>query len=164
MCLCRTYCEKISRHAGSPVSYTHLAVLQVPMEEASRFGIMHADANGIIDDFEEKPKHPKSNQASMGIYVFSKEALERYLRLDAADPSSDNDFGKNVIPAMLHASEKLLAYPFEGYWKDVGTLDSLWEANMDLLGAQPVSYTHLDVYKRQWFASRNGGCIRSVSI
>ena len=112
----------IAEHKQAQAACT-IAVLQVPMEEASRFGIMHADANGIIDDFEEKPKHPKSNQASMGIYVFSKEALERYLRLDAADPSSDNDFGKNVIPAMLRASEKLLAYPFEGYWKDVGTLD-----------------------------------------
>ena len=82
----------------------------------------------------------------MGIYVFSKEALERYLRLDAADPSSDNDFGKNVIPAMLRASEKLLAYPFEGYWKDVGTLDSLWEANMDLLGTNPV----FNLYDKEW--------------
>ena len=119
------YAKMIAAHKQAQAACT-IAVLQVPMEEASRFGIMHADENGIIDDFEEKPKHPKSNQASMGIYVFSKEALERYLRLDAADPSSDNDFGKNVIPAMLRASEKLLAYPFEGYWKDVGTLDSLW--------------------------------------
>ena len=135
------YAKMIAAHKQAQAACT-IAVLQVPMEEASRFGIMHADENGIIDDFEEKPKHPKSNQASMGIYVFSKEALERYLRLDAADPSSDNDFGKNVIPAMLRASEKLLAYPFEGYWKDVGTLDSLWEANMDLLGAQPKFNLH----------------------
>ncbi len=110
-----------------------IAVLNVPLEEASRFGIMSADEEGIIYDFEEKPKEPKSTLASMGVYIFTWECLRRYLTEDEADPKSSNDFGKNIIPKMLAAGQKMVAYPFDGYWKDVGTIDSLWEANMDLL-------------------------------
>ena len=110
-----------------------IAVLDVPLEEASRFGIMSADEEGTIYDFEEKPKEPKSTLASMGVYIFSWECLRRYLTEDEADPKSSNDFGKNIIPKMLAAGQKMVAYPFDGYWKDVGTIDSLWEANMDLL-------------------------------
>ena len=110
-----------------------IAVLDVPLEEASRFGIMSADEEGAIYDFEEKPKEPKSTLASMGVYIFSWECLRRYLTEDEADPKSSNDFGKNIIPKMLAAGQKMVAYPFDGYWKDVGTIDSLWEANMDLL-------------------------------
>ena len=110
-----------------------IAVLDVPLEEASRFGIMSADEEGIIYDFEEKPKEPKSTLASMGVYIFTWECLRRYLTEDEADPKSSNDFGKNIIPKMLAAGQKMVAYPFDGYWKDVGTIDSLWEANMDLL-------------------------------
>ncbi len=115
-----------------------IAVIDVPLKEASRFGIMSAYDDGRIFKFSEKPKEPDSTKASMGIYIFSKECLFNYLKLDAADPTSSNDFGKNIIPAMLAAGEKLYAYPFVGYWKDVGTIASLWEANMDLLGSDPV--------------------------
>ena len=114
-----------------------IAVFEVPLEEASRFGIMSADENNRIYKFSEKPKKPDSTKASMGIYIFSKECLFRYLRADASDPNSSNDFGKNIIPAMLAAGEKLYAYAFSGYWKDVGTISSLLEANMDLLGENP---------------------------
>ncbi|MGN1385930.1 MAG: glucose-1-phosphate adenylyltransferase [Bacillus sp. (in: firmicutes)] len=123
-----------------------IAVLSVPMEEASRFGIMNANEDGSIYEFEEKPKNPKSNKASMGVYIFKKEALFRYLTQDEADPTSSKDFGKNVIPAMLKAGERMFAYPFEGYWKDVGTLQSLWEGNMDLLGERP----QLDLRDNKW--------------
>ncbi len=115
-----------------------IAVIDVPIEEASRFGIMSTDEEGKIFKFSEKPKNPDSTQASMGIYIFSKEVLFRYLNADAADPKSANDFGKNIIPNMLAAGEKMYAYPFVGYWKDVGTISSLWEANMDLLGDDPT--------------------------
>ncbi len=114
-----------------------IAVLDVPIEEASRFGIMSVDEDSKIYKFEEKPKNPESTMASMGIYIFTKSKLVDYLTRDAADPESSNDFGKNIIPAMLAAGENMVAYPFEGYWKDVGTLSSLWEANMDLLGNKP---------------------------
>ncbi len=110
-----------------------IASLGVSLEEASRFGIMNADADGVIYEFEEKPAHPKSTNASMGIYIFTWEKLKKYLTEDEADPASDNDFGKNILPAMLAAGEKMVVYPFEGYWKDVGTIESFWEANMDLL-------------------------------
>ena len=123
-----------------------IAVLKVPMEEAHRFGIMNTDENGTIVSFEEKPKQPKSNNASMGIYIFNWKLLRSYMERDDADKSSDNDFGKNIIPAMLNAGEKMVAYPFEGYWKDVGTIASLWEANMDLLGDPPV----LDLNDPAW--------------
>jgi len=114
-----------------------IAVIDVPMEEASRFGIMSTNEDGSIYKFTEKPKNPDSNHASMGIYIFNKKKLFDYLIADEADPASSNDFGKNVIPAMLAAGEKMFAYGFEGYWKDVGTISSLWAANMDLLGDNP---------------------------
>ncbi|MBE6587962.1 MAG: glucose-1-phosphate adenylyltransferase [Ruminococcaceae bacterium] len=114
-----------------------IAVLDVPIEEASRFGIMSVDEDSKIYKFEEKPKNPESTMASMGIYIFTKSKLSEYLINDAADPASSNDFGKNIIPAMLANGENMVAYPFEGYWKDVGTISSLWEANMDLLGEKP---------------------------
>lgn len=115
-----------------------IAVLKVPMEEASRFGIMSVNPDDSIYKFTEKPKNPDSNLASMGIYIFSAEKLYKYLDEDEADPESSNDFGKNIIPKMLANGERMFAYAFEGYWKDVGTIASLWEANMDLLGDKPV--------------------------
>lgn len=115
-----------------------IAVIDVPIEEASRFGIMSVDEEGRIYKFAEKPKNPDSTKASMGIYIFSKERLFKYLTEDAADPKSSNDFGKNIIPAMLENGERMYAYSFNGYWKDVGTIASLWEANMDLLGEEPA--------------------------
>ena len=115
-----------------------IAVIDVTLEEASRFGIMSVDEENRIYKFTEKPKNPDSTKASMGIYIFSKDCLAKYLIADAEDPDSSNDFGKNIIPAMLANGEKLYAYSFSGYWKDVGTIDSLWEANMDLLGTHPA--------------------------
>ncbi len=115
-----------------------IAVIDVPIEEASRFGIMNTNEDGSIYQFEEKPKNPKSTKASMGIYIFSKQKLFDYLMADEADPSSSKDFGKNIIPSMLAGGERMYAYPFSGYWKDVGTISSLWEANMDLIGENPV--------------------------
>ncbi len=115
-----------------------IAVIDVPKEEASRFGIMSANEDGSIYKFVEKPKNPDSTLASMGIYIFNKNKLQSYLEADSKNPESANDFGKNIIPAMLAAKERMFAYPFEGYWKDVGTISSLWEANMDLLGERPV--------------------------
>jgi glucose-1-phosphate adenylyltransferase len=129
-----------------------IAVIEVPWEEASRFGIMETDENDNITKFVEKPKEPKSNLASMGVYVFKWETLKKYLMMDEKTPGSSNDFGKNIIPAMLEAKETLCAYSFEGYWKDVGTVQSLWEANMDLLSDNPV----LDMYDADWrIYSRN---------
>lgn len=110
-----------------------IAVIDVPLEEAPRFGILNTNPDGSIYEFDEKPAVPKSTNASMGIYVFSFDKLKKYLTLDAEKQSSSNDFGKDVLPAMLDAGERMFAYQFEGYWKDVGTIDSLWEANMDLL-------------------------------
>lgn len=123
-----------------------IAVLQVPLEEASRFGIMNAYPDGTIYEFEEKPPEPKSNLASMGIYIFTWEKMRKYLIADANDPDSQKDFGKNILPAMLNDNQKMVAYPFEGYWKDVGTIDSLWEANMDLLDPK----VPLDLYDDSW--------------
>ena len=123
-----------------------IAVLDVPLENASRFGIMNANPDGSIYEFEEKPKHPKSTKASMGIYIFTWEKLKKYLILDEEDKSSSNDFGKNIIPAMLINGERLFTYEFDGYWKDVGTISSLWEANMDIL--DPASGINLN--DRKW--------------
>ena len=109
-----------------------IAVYEVPIEEASRFGIMNTDLNGQIKEFEEKPEHPKSNLASMGIYIFNWKTLRKYL-VDDMKKDTDHDFGKNIIPQMLDDGKRLFAYIYKGYWKDVGTLDSLWEANMDLI-------------------------------
>jgi glucose-1-phosphate adenylyltransferase len=129
-----------------------IAVLNVSLEEASRFGIMNAEPDGHIYEFEEKPKQPKSTLASMGIYIFSWKKLRKYLEEDELDPNSSNDFGKNIITNMLAAGEKLYAYAFDGYWKDVGTIDSLWEANMDLLDPN----VPLDLYDPSWkIYSRN---------
>ena len=114
-----------------------IAVRTVPIEEASRFGIMNTHEDGSIYEFEEKPKKPKSTNASMGIYIFNWKILRDFLIADEEDPKSDNDFGKNIIPALLNSGHKLFAYEFQGYWKDVGTIDSLWEANMELLGTEP---------------------------
>ena len=119
-----------------------IAVREVPLKEASRFGIMNTSEDGSIYEFEEKPKKPKSTNASMGIYVFKWSVLKAFLEADEADRTSENDFGKNIIPAILNAGHKLYAYRFEGYWKDVGTISSLWEANMDLLGKHPA----FDIY------------------
>ena len=114
-----------------------IGVIEVPWEEASRFGIMNTDKDGRIIEFEEKPAKPKSNLASMGIYVFNKSFLERYLEEDAKDAVSSHDFGKNIIPKMLKDKARLYSYAFDGYWKDVGTIESLWQANMDLLQDEP---------------------------
>ena len=124
-----------------------IAVMPVPMKEASRFGIMNTDGNGRIVEFEEKPEHPKSTLASMGIYIFTYKQLRKYLVADAKDKDSKHDFGMNIIPAMLNDNKKLYAWEFDGYWKDVGTVDSLWEANMDLLKDKD-----LDLYniKKDW--------------
>lgn len=126
------YSEMINAHTESGADCT-IAVLEVTFEEATRFGIMNADENGTIYEFEEKPPKPKSNLASMGIYVFNWDKLKKYLIEDEADPTSSNDFGKNIIPSMLNAGETLKVYRFNDYWKDVGTVDSLWDANLDLL-------------------------------
>ena len=145
------YGEMLKAHKESGAAVT-IAVMPVPWEEASRFGIMNVDEEGTITDFEEKPAEPKSNLASMGIYIFTYELLKKYLEADERDPSSANDFGKNIIPAMLENGEKMVSFRFEGYWKDVGTIHSLWEANMDLVDQPPK----FDLNDRSWsIYSRN---------
>ena len=139
------YSKMLAEHKKNGADCT-IAVLEVPMEEASRFGILNTDENNRIYEFEEKPKQPKSNKASMGIYIFTTEVLKKYLIEDEADPNSSNDFGKNIIPNMLNDGMKMYSYTFDGYWKDVGTLTSLWEANMDLLGNPPA----FNLYDRSW--------------
>ena len=147
------YAAMIKHHQRHEADAT-IAVRQVPWEEASRFGIMNTDADDNIIEFEEKPKQPKSNNASMGVYVFSWDKLRQYLIDDEADPKSSNDFGKNIIPKMLADSCRLTAYTFSGYWKDVGTIASLWEANMDLLSDRP----EIDLHDKQWrIYARNEG-------
>ncbi len=131
------YDKMLDHHKKTGADCT-IAVIDVPIEEASRFGIMSVNDEGEIYKFTEKPKNPDSTKASMGIYIFTKSKLEKYLCEDAQDPNSSADFGKDIIPNMLGAGEKMVAYPFVGYWKDVGTISSLWEANMDLLGETPV--------------------------
>ena len=130
------YDKMLAAHKAAKADCT-IACMEVPMKEASRFGILNTRPDGTIYEFEEKPAQPKSNLASMGIYIFTASKLFKYLELDEADEKSEKDFGKNVLPAMLNAGEKMLSYRFEGYWKDVGTITSLWEANMDLLGIVP---------------------------
>lgn len=130
------YDKMLAAHKATGADCT-IACMQVPMKEASRFGILNTNPDGSIYEFEEKPKQPKSDLASMGIYIFTASKLFKYLELDEKDPNSEKDFGKNVLPAMLNAGEKMFSYRFEGYWKDVGTISSLWEANMDLLGDVP---------------------------
>ena len=131
------YREMLRRHKQMGADCT-IAALPVPMEEASRFGILSQNKEGLMTAFEEKPEKPKSNLASMGIYIFNTEYLLSHLQADDADEGSQNDFGKNVIPAMLSSGGKIAIYRFEGYWKDVGTLESLWQANMDLIGDHPA--------------------------
>lgn len=140
------YSEMVSFHKKAGAACT-ISVLEVTMEEAKRFGILNVEADDKVYEFEEKPAQPKSNLASMGIYVFTWSKLRKYLIDDEADPNSSNDFGKNIIPNMLNAGEKLMAYRFAGYWKDVGTIDSLWDANMDLLAG---SSSGLDMYDDSW--------------
>ncbi len=125
--------DKMLKYHQEQKADATIAVLQVSLKEATRFGIMNCDENDIIYEFEEKPAHPKSNLASMGIYIFTYKTLRKYLVADDKNPDSSHDFGKDIIPAYLNDKKKLAAYRFKGYWKDVGTVDSLWESNMDLL-------------------------------
>ena len=144
------YTKMLAHHEKMGADCT-IAVIEVPMEEASRFGIMNTKPDTQIYEFEEKPKEPKSNLASMGVYIFRWDKLRQYLIDDEADPNSSNDFGKNIIPAMLRNHERMYAYSFDGYWKDVGTIESLWEANMDLLApSDPLSLYDPDwkIYSR----------------
>ncbi len=138
------YDKMLEAHKAANAACT-ISVLEVPWDEAPRFGIMAVDGEDNITEFQEKPKQPKSNLASMGIYVFTWKKLRRALVEDEADPSSSNDFGKNIIPKFLSAGEKMIAYRFDGYWKDVGTLESLWDANMDML-----SRGDLDLLEDSW--------------
>lgn len=138
------YSDMLEQHKQHGADCT-IAVIRVPLEEASRFGIMDTDDNGYVYKFTEKPKHPESDLASMGIYIFTWEKLKQYLISDEKNAHSQKDFGKNIIPSMLNAGEKLWAYAFDGYWRDVGTIDSLWEANMDMLAP-----ALLDLYNRSW--------------
>lgn len=144
------YADMLRQHKETGAACT-VATISVPIEEASRFGICNTRPDGTIYEFEEKPKVPKNNQASMGIYIFNADILYRYLESDSKDPNSSNDFGKNIIPNLLNAGEKLYSYAFSGYWKDVGTISSLWEANMDLLGDSPaidMRDKHFRIYSR----------------
>ena len=145
------YAAMLEAHKASNADCT-IAAINVPLSEASRFGILNTNPDGTIYQFEEKPKVPKSTLASMGIYIFKAEKLFKYLEEDEANPNSSKDFGKDVLPAMLNAGEKMCSYEFEGYWKDVGTVSSLWQANMDLLGERP----EFDVGDKSWkIHSRN---------
>jgi len=139
------YSKMLAYHKEKRADCT-IAMLEVPWEEASRFGLMFVDDDGAITAFEEKPKVPKSNKASMGVYMFTWEKLRQYLIDDENNPDSGNDFGHDLIPAMHKAKERLFAYPFDGYWKDVGTIDSLWEANLDLLNPK----VNLDLSDNSW--------------
>ncbi len=139
------YSKMLDHHKNQNADCT-ISVLEVPMEEAPRFGIMNINADDTIYEFEEKPKKPKSNLASMGIYIFNWKKLKEYLISDEADPKSQNDFGANIIPRMLAAGERMIVYRFSGYWKDVGTINSLWEANMDML----ATATKLNLFDPEW--------------
>ena len=132
-----------------------VAVMEVPWEEASRFGLMVADENDKITEFQEKPKNPKSNLASMGIYIFNRDVLEKYLTEDENDPNSENDFGNNIIPNLLKDGREMYAYRFSGYWKDVGTISSLWEANMEIMEPETSG---INLFDEDWkIYSRNSG-------
>ena len=145
------YAAMLEAHKNTGADCT-IAAINVPISEASRFGILNTSPDGFIYQFEEKPKVPKSTLASMGIYIFNAQKLFKYLEADEANPNSSKDFGKDVLPAMLNAGEKMFSYQFEGYWKDVGTISSLWEANMDLLGDNP----EFDIADKAWkIHSRN---------
>ena len=138
------YADMLREHLEKDAACT-ISVLQVSMEEATRFGIMNLGEDGYVNQFEEKPKQPKSDLASMGIYIFNWKKLREYLIADEADPNSSKDFGKNIIPNMLNAGEKMWPYHFKGYWRDVGTITSLWDANMDML-----STTLINLYDPEW--------------
>ncbi len=145
------YAAMLQEHKDTNADCT-IAAIEVPLSEASRFGILNTNPDGSIYQFEEKPKVPKSTLASMGIYIFKADKLFKYLEADDANPNSSKDFGKDVLPAMLNAGEKMQSYRFQGYWKDVGTVASLWQANMDLLGTDP----EFDVADKAWkIHSRN---------
>ncbi len=145
------YNKMLQYHKEKDAACT-IAMLEVPWEEASRFGLMFVNDDGSISEFEEKPKNPKSNKASMGVYIFTWKKLRQYLIDDEANPDSGNDFGHDVIPAMHEAGERMFAFKFDGYWKDVGTIDSLWEANLDLLNPK----VDLDLSDDSWrIYSRN---------
>ncbi len=147
------YADMLREHLEKDAACT-ISVLQVSMEEATRFGIMNLGEDGYVNQFEEKPKQPKSDLASMGIYIFNWKKLREYLIADEADPNSSKDFGKNIIPNMLNAGEKLWPYKFKGYWRDVGTITSLWDANMDML-----STTLINLYDPNWpISSRSPVC------
>ena len=139
------YAKMLDFHKEKEAACT-IAMLEVPWEEASRFGLMFVNDDGAITAFEEKPKVPKSNKASMGVYIFTWKKLREYLIADENTPGSSNDFGKDVIPAMHEAGERMFAYQFDGYWKDVGTIDSLWEANLDLLNPK----VNIDLSDTSW--------------
>lgn len=139
------YAKMLAHHKEGKADAT-IAVIEVPMNEASRFGIMNTDETGHIVEFEEKPEHPKSNLASMGIYIFNWKMLRKMLLADMKNSESSHDFGKDIIPTLLNDGKNLLAYKYKGYWKDVGTIDSLWEANMDLLDAN----NELDLNDSTW--------------
>lgn len=146
------YADMVAYHEKHKASCT-IAVRNVPLAEASRFGILNTNPDNTIYEFEEKPAKPKSTNASMGIYCFNWQVLRDALIADEENPSSANDFGKNIIPSLLADGHKMMAYPFDGYWKDVGTIDSLWEANMDLLGKEPAFQLRGD--KRSTIYARN---------
>ena len=147
------YADMLREHLAHDAACT-IAVLQVSLEEATRFGIMNLRDDGYVGEFEEKPKQPKSDLASMGIYIFNWQKLRQALIEDEADPNSSKDFGKNIIPKMLAAGEKLWPYRFQGYWRDVGTITSLWDANMDML-----STTLINLYDPDWpISSRSPVC------
>lgn len=139
------YRKMLERHIAAKSDAT-IAVIDVPIEEASRFGIMCTDENDVITAFEEKPKNPSGTLASMGIYIFTYDKLKKYLIEDAADNESANDFGKNIIPTMIERGEKLVAYRFNGYWKDVGTIQSYWEAHMDLISPE----NEINLFSNNW--------------
>ncbi len=143
---------KFHKEKGAQFS---VAVMEVPWDEASRFGLMVADEDGRITEFQEKPKEPKSNLASMGIYIFNKDVLEKYLTEDEMDPNSSNDFGNNIIPNLLRDNCDMYAYRFSGYWKDVGTISSLWEANMEIMDPE---HSGINLFDEDWkIYSRNSG-------
>jgi len=139
------YTKMLDFHKEKQAEAT-IAVIEVPMDEACRFGIMNTREDLSVYEFEEKPKNPKNNLASMGVYIFNWKTLKKYLREDESDKTSKNDFGMNIIPSMLGDGNKMVAYPFKGYWKDVGTIDSLWEANMDLIRDD----NELDLHEEDW--------------
>ena len=163
------YSAMLRHHVEKQADAT-IAVLQVPMAEAHRFGIMNTDADDRIVEFEEKPKAPKSDKASMGIYIFTWPVLREFLMRDDRDQGSQHDFGKNIIPAMLRDGRRMFAYRFDGYWKDVGTVQSLWEANMDLIKDEPelnLSDKDWRIYSRSaimpaHYMGPHGSAVRSI--